>query len=266
MRSTRVLTKKPDQIVERAVGAARDRAADRDVVCRHPAASAGPQAPACSTMNRLAPLSRASASRPPCSSAGRVKRHAVAAMARHRGARPVARQLDLVGKVLRARRSRTPAGAQSRSRCPPPPPAPRAATACSRHIAPAGPASARRLAGQARPIGAAEIARQRRQRPAVAGNVMQQQQQHVLARRPAQTDAPAAAARWQGRSRVARRRRAPRAGWLRVTAVTPAAAAPPTGSPGGARRACRGRWCAGSRGALPGRRARLPAPRGRARR
>ena len=39
----------------------------------------------------------------------------------------------------------------------------------------------RRAAGQARRVGTAEIARQRRQRPAVAGDVMEEQQQHVLA-------------------------------------------------------------------------------------
>ena len=52
----------PDQIVQRAVGAARDRAADRDVGARAQPASAAPASAACSTMNRLAPLSRASAS------------------------------------------------------------------------------------------------------------------------------------------------------------------------------------------------------------
>ena len=57
----------PDQIVERAVGAARDRAADRDVVAGAQPRQQGRQA-ACSTMNRLAPLSRASASRLRCSS------------------------------------------------------------------------------------------------------------------------------------------------------------------------------------------------------
>ena len=97
VRSTSVLTKKPDEIVERAVGAARNRAADRDV-----AAAAQPReqaaSPACSTMNRLAPLSRASPSRPPCSSGIERQPHAVAAMARHRRPRPVARQLDLIGK------------------------------------------------------------------------------------------------------------------------------------------------------------------------
>src|SRR5262249_22385932 len=50
------------QLLQRTVRAPRDRAADGDVIAR-------PAPPACSTMNRLAPCSRASPSKFPCSSA-----------------------------------------------------------------------------------------------------------------------------------------------------------------------------------------------------
>ena len=50
----------PDQIVQRRIAAARDRAADRDVGAGAKPLSS-PARPACSTMNRLDPVSRASA-------------------------------------------------------------------------------------------------------------------------------------------------------------------------------------------------------------
>ena len=73
---------------------------------------------------------------------------------------------------------------RSRLRLLPPRPAPPAATACSRRTAPA--------AAAARPVrpprrarySAAKVARQRTQRPAVAGDVMQHQQQNVIGAPP----------------------------------------------------------------------------------
>ena len=59
----------------------------------------------------------------------------------HRRPRPVARQLDLHREALQRARASTPAGARSRSRHRSRCPAPHAATACSRHIAPASGAS-----------------------------------------------------------------------------------------------------------------------------
>ena len=104
-------------------------------------------------------------------------------MARHRGARPVARQLDLIGKVLKrvgperqlARNRALVVLLRPQHLVLPK----RVVGILHRQGRPR-----RRAAGQARPIGAAEIARQRRQRPAVAGDVMQHQQQHVLSSSP----------------------------------------------------------------------------------
>ena len=59
----------PDQILQRASRAARDRAAERDVRRPAQAASAAPHSPACSTMNRLAPLAARKPQQPPCSAA-----------------------------------------------------------------------------------------------------------------------------------------------------------------------------------------------------
>ena len=158
---------------------------------------------ACSTMNRLAPLARASPSRP----AVQLRQSAQRQRCRRDSSPPPAAAGRSAARSPRAgpraSRSRTPAGARSRSPDPPPRPAPRAATACSRHTAPAGPQAQALRPLTACRVGAREIARQRRQRPAVAGDVMQQQQQHVLVRAEPQTDAPAAAARWRDRSRVA---------------------------------------------------------------
>ena len=88
-----------DQIVERAVGAAGDRAADRDV-------GAGPQP---RQQGRERGLQHHEQARPPLARQRQQaamqlrrqrKRHAVAAIARHRRARPIARQIDLIGKTL----------------------------------------------------------------------------------------------------------------------------------------------------------------------
>ena len=192
-------------------------------------------------------------------------RHAVAAIARHRRPRPVGRQLDLIGQILAASavqnaswRAIALSGSLSLAQHLVLPQRVVGILHRQRRQAPAHcPRAARR-------IGARKIAPQRRQRPAVAGNVMQQQQQHVLVRRQAQTDAPAAAARC---ARSKPRRAA--AGSASASAASldrddrQAAAAPPRppGSAAAAPRACRGRSCAGSRGAPPRRPAPPPAPR-----
>ena len=89
----------PDQIVQRRVGAARDRAADRDV-------GAGPKPAQQSGETRLQhhEQARAGLPREACKAAVQFRcdaeRHMAAAMARHRGPRPVGRQLDLIRQVL----------------------------------------------------------------------------------------------------------------------------------------------------------------------
>ena len=99
MRSTRVLTKKPTRSssalsVRPAIGL--------PIGMSVPAPSRVSRAAsaACSTMNRLAWLSRASASRARCRSGASVQRNTVAAIAGDGGSWPVGRQIDLVGKIL----------------------------------------------------------------------------------------------------------------------------------------------------------------------
>ena len=105
----------PDQVVERGVGPARHRRADRDVVARAQPRSSTASA-ACTTMNSVTPCSRASPASRACSSAGTLERH--------RGRRG----------------SRAPPGAAGRPAAPAPP-ARRPARPASRR--PAGTAAAR---------------------------------------------------------------------------------------------------------------------------
>ena len=266
VRSTSVLTKKP--ISRRARCRCGPRSGCRSGCRCPPQPVSSAASAACSTMNRLARPSRASASRPPCSSADSANGDAVAAIARTAGRGRSVGSSSCSGRLRQRARSSTPAGAQSRSPDRSPRPAPRAATACSRRTAPAAPADRARRPGSA-PRRRAQVARQRRQRPAVAGDVVQQQQQHVLVGRRARTDARAAAARWRDRSPAAPPRRE-RSGRLASLTVDDRKPRP--------RRARRPRisWrgtpervgedaCAGSRAAPPGRRARPPAPQRRAR-
>ena len=128
-------------------------------------------------MNRLAPASRASGARPRCSSAPTCSGTAPPRWSRPPAAagRPAARSDP---RSFRSP-SRTQAAARSRSKPRPPNPAPPAATACSRRTArqaaQAPPPGLRSAPGQHR-----QVPRQRTQRPAVAGDVMQQQKQDVL--------------------------------------------------------------------------------------
>ena len=185
-----------DQFVERAVGAPGDRAADRNVGAGpKPASSA--ERPACNTMNRLAWLSRASAS------SGVELGSSVTAHGRPDSwrRRVVAGRLadQSLGQVLRAFPSSTRAAGQSRCRDRSPRQAPGVARACSRHIAPAA-ARARAPARKPRRIGAAPGRATAAPGPAVARNVVQQQTAAHARARQAQTDARAAAARWPDRS------------------------------------------------------------------
>ena len=151
-----------DQVVQRRVGAARDRRCRSGCRRRRRAASAAPQAPACSTMNRLARLSRAR----PTSAA--VQLGAAAPPARW-----PPRWLDTAGRGRSAGSSscsgRPPAArastrAAAPARCPDRShrPAPRAATACSRRTAPAAAPSRRPLRRAPRRVEAAQVAPQRR--------------------------------------------------------------------------------------------------------
>ena len=102
---------------------------------------------ACSTMNRLAWASRASARKPGVQSRPQCAAALAAAIARTPGG-PVGRQLDLLGQPVERlgperELPRDHAAGSSRRR------AARAATACSRHTAPAA-APARRIAAAAR--------------------------------------------------------------------------------------------------------------------
>ena len=107
------------------------------------------------------------------------ERHAVAAIARHRGPRPVARQVDLVRK---ARERFGPEGELARNR------AVRIALRPQHLVLPERVVGIlhrqrrqrRRPSVPARRIAARKVARQRRHGPAIARDVMQQQQQHVL--------------------------------------------------------------------------------------
>ena len=131
-------------------------------------------------MNRLAPLSRASASRAAVQLRPQPQRHAVPAIARHQGSRPVERQIELIGQVLQ---TAGPVRKLARNR------ALRIALVAENLVLPQRVVGIlhrqrrqiRRSAPAARRVEARKIARQWRQRPAVARDVMQQHQQHVLA-------------------------------------------------------------------------------------
>ena len=109
------------------------------------------------------------------------ERHAVAAIARYRRPRPVARQVELLGQV---RERLGPERQLARDR------ALRIALGPQHLVLPQRVVGILhrqrrqigRLSSAARRVSARQVARQRRQRPAVAGDVMQQQQQHVLMR------------------------------------------------------------------------------------
>ena len=259
----------PDQIVQRRIGAARDRAADRDV-------GAGPEPAQQSGQTRLQHHEQARAGLPREARQAAVQfrcdaeRHMAAAMARHRGPRPVGRQLDLIRQVLQAPRSRTTAAATARWCRHSHRPAPPAATACSRRTAPAAATVPQQRPGAApgtAPPGPApaDRATSRRPRCDAARSAEHARHRHVHHSR-SRTDAPAAGSRGTDRSPARPRPSAPPQDPLHQPSRSPAAAAPTAaaGSPAAAPRAGPGTGSAGSRAARPDRRALPPAPRGRA--
>ena len=159
VRSTSVLTKKPTRSssalsVRPAIGLPIGMSVPA------PSRVSSAASPACSTMNRLAPLSRASASRPRCRSAPMLQRHT----GRRDSSTPPAAagrsaaRSDPAGPASASRPERQlprDRAVRRRSRRP----APRAATACSRHIAPAAPASSGAPPAQRARIGRRKIAR-----------------------------------------------------------------------------------------------------------
>ena len=183
VRSTSVLTKNPT----RSSSAASLRPAiGLPIAMSVPAPSrvSSAASPACSTMNRLAPAARASAASPRCSSASMRKRaHCPPRWLDTAGRGRSAGSSICSGSSGRALLPERQAAARSRCRRRPPRPAPPAATACSRRTAPAAPAARPPLPSQPRPVQRRQVPQQRTQRPAVAGDVMQHQQQHVVGRR-----------------------------------------------------------------------------------
>ncbi len=177
-----------DQLVERVVAAARDRAADHDVVARaEPAQEARERGlqhhedaglpVARQLQDALVHLRRD------------LQRHHVAAVARRQRARMVGGQRELFGQVLQRG---LPEGTLA------PGHALGIVLAAQQFLLPQRVVGvlqrqrrpARRPALAARRVGHAEVARQRQQRGAVAGDVVREQQQHVLVvGQPEQRDA-----------------------------------------------------------------------------
>ena len=170
-----------DQVVERAVGAARDRAADRNVGARPEPRQQGRKAGLQHHEQAGLPLARQ-----PHQARVQLRpdrdQHGVAAIARHRRPRPVARQGDLVGQ---SRQCGSPERQLTRDR------AVGVALVAERRMLPqriVGILHRQRRqrrfrASAAGRVGVAEIPRQRLERPPVAGDVVEQQQQHVIVRR-----------------------------------------------------------------------------------
>ena len=206
--------------------------------------------PACSTMNRLAPRARESSKSPACSSRRQPNPDAPPAIARHRRPRPPAGKLEPFGKT---RQPIAPERQLARNRALRIALRPQNAVLPQRIVGILHRQSRklRHLPGTPRPIAAPQIARQRRQRPAVGRNVMQHQQQHMLVRSQRKQMRPQR--RLARKIKAARRRRRkrlrqlaprspqqPQAQGAPATAPAPAGAQPPA-SPG--------RSCAGSRAA-----------------
>ena len=170
----------PDKIVQRAVGAARNRAPDRNVGARTKPRQQRAQ-------TSLQHHEQARPARPRKLQQGSVQRrgqpqpNAAPAIARHRRTRPVERKIELIGKPRQlpgperelARDRALPILLRAQHRMLPQ----RVIGILNRQRR-----NRRRFPTAARFVEAAEIAQQRRQRPAVPGNVVQQQQNHVLAR------------------------------------------------------------------------------------
>ncbi len=168
----------PDQIVQRGIAAPGDRAADGDVTAR-PEPRQQPRQRRLQHHEQARALAPRQRRKPAVQTGIDGERHPPAAMACHRRPRPVGRQLDLLRQpgqrrrpvrqlprhhacaiVLGAEHRLLPqrvVGILHRQRC-----------------------KLRRHPRAARPVQGRQIPRQRMQRPAVAGDVMQQQQQHML--------------------------------------------------------------------------------------
>ena len=168
-----------DEVVERAVGATGDRAADRDVGARSkPRQERGERR--LQHHEQAGPAVARQRQQTTVQLRRQGHRHAVAAIARHRGPRPVERQVELIGQAFqplgpvsqlaRDRAFRIALLAQD-GRVPE-----RVIGVLHRQSR-----QLRRDAATACRVGGREIPHQRRHRPAVARDVMQQQEQHVLA-------------------------------------------------------------------------------------
>src|SRR6476659_9122730 len=202
----------PDKIVQRTVGAARNRAPDRNVGGR---TSPRQQRAQTSLQNheqarsaRARKLQQGTVQR-----RGQPQTNAAPAIARHRRTRTVERKIKLVGNprqlpgperqlardralpiILRAQHRMLPQrviGILHRQR-----------------------RNRRRFPTAARFVEAAEIAQQRRQRPAVPGDVVQQQQNHVLARTQRKQMRPQRRLARKIKPRARRRSQRPRKGGL----------------------------------------------------
>ena len=171
----------PDQVVQRRIGAPRDRAADRDV-------GAGPKPTQQSGQSRLQHHEQAGAGLPrqarqtTVQIGPDVERHMAAAVARHRGPRPVGRQLDLIRQVLQ----RVGPERQLARQC-----ARAVILIAQRRLLPQRVVGvlhrqrrqSRRNALTPRPVQRRQVPRQRTERPAVARDVVQYDQQNVLVTR-----------------------------------------------------------------------------------
>src|SRR6476659_6350621 len=169
----------PDKIVQSTVGATRNRAPERDVVTRTKPRQQRAQ-------TSLQHHEQARPARARKLQQGRVQRprqpqpNAPPAIARHRWPRPVERKIDLVRKPRQlagperqlARNRALPVVLRTQDRMLPQ----RVIGILNRQRR-----NRSRLPAAARLVKAPEIAQQRRQRPAVARNVVQQQQDDVLA-------------------------------------------------------------------------------------
>ena len=169
-----------DEIVERAVGAPRNRAADRDV---GPGAKLREQRrqPRLQHHEQTRPALARKLEQVAMKLGVDVERNAVAAIARDRRSRPVDRQLDLIGKILERVGPERQLARNGTVRI---------ALAAEQLVLPQRVVGIlhrqgrqlRRMTLTARPIGRRKIARERNRGPAVARNMMQQEQQHVLVR------------------------------------------------------------------------------------
>src|SRR4051794_1494248 len=169
----------PDKIVQRAVGAPRNRAPDRDVVARTQTRQQRAQT-SLQHHEQARPARARKLQQPSMQRPRQPQTNAPPAMARYRRTRTVERKIDLIRKPRKlagperqlARYCALAIILRSQNRMLPQ----RVISILNRQRRHRG-----RLPTAARLVKAPEIAQQRRQRPAVAGNVMQQQQNNVLA-------------------------------------------------------------------------------------